>query len=168
MVTTRTRAQIAPLAREFAASGALAGLAGGVVMMFYLMLYSAFWGAGFLLPLRLVAATFFGVGALIGGPGVVIAGAIIHLAIAAALGILYSLIPRATTTTFHSLLGGIGFGVVVMLVSTLIVLPSADPVLRARVALTPLAWFLGHALFGALMGGLMMPLRRHFAGPPLV
>src|SRR5215468_7027474 len=104
-------------------------------MAFYLMLYSEFWGAGFLLPLRLFATTFFGVDALIGGTGTILAGLAIHLAVSAMLGILYALIPRATTTTFHALLGGIGFGVAVLLVSTFLVLPVACPVLRTRVAL---------------------------------
>ena len=170
MVTTRTRtrADFGPLAREIASSGALAGLAGGVMMVFYLMLYSDFWGAGFGLPLRLFGATFFGVDALIGGVGVMLVGLLLHLVVSAALGILYALIPRPTTTTFHSLLGGIGFGVAVLIVSTFLVLPAADPVLRARVALTPMAWFLSHAIYGALMGGLVMPLRRRFGAAPLV
>ena len=170
MVTTRTRtrADIGPLAREVASSGALAGLAGGLAMAFYLMLYSEFWGAGIGLPLRLIAATFFGVDALIGGAGVVLVGLVLHLAVAVVLGILYALIPRPTTTTFHSLLGGIGFGVAVLIVSTFLVLPAADPVLRARVSLTPMAWFLSHAIYGALMGALVMPLRRRFGAAPLV
>jgi hypothetical protein len=170
MVTTgtRTRADIGPLAREIASAGALAGVAGGAAMVFYMMLYSEFWGAGFWLPLRLLAATFFGVDALIGGAGVIIAGLLIQLAVSAALGILYALIPRATTTSFHALLGGIGYGVLVLLVGTFMILPAANPVLRARVALTPMAWFLAHAIFGALMGGVVMPLRRRFGAAPLV
>ena len=167
MTRTRTRPHAGVLFREIASAGALAGLAGGAAMVLYLMLYSEFWGAGFFLPLRLFGATFFGVDALIGGTGVILAGLAIHLAISAALGILYALIPRPTTTSFHALLGGIGFGVAVLLVSTLLVLPVADPVLRARVALTPMAWFLGHVIYGALTGGLVMPLRRRFS-PPLL
>ena len=164
----QTRQQFGALAREVGAAGVLAGLAGGLAMVFYLMLYSDFWGAGFLLPLRLFAATFFGVDSLIGGPGVVVAGLLLHLAVSAVLGVVYALIPRRTTTTFHALLGGIGFGVAVLLISTFLVLPAADPVLRARVSLFPMAWFLSHVIFGALTGGLVMPLRRKSTHAPLV
>src|SRR5215470_6589014 len=169
-MTTRAqiRQQVGPLVREVGAAGAKAGLAGGVAMAFYLMLYAEFWGAGFLLPLRLIAATFFGVDGLIGGTGVVLIGLLLHLGISIVLGVVYALFPRRTTTTFHAMLGGIGFGVVVLLISTFLVLPAADPVLRARVSLFPMAWFLSHVIYGALTGGLVMPLRRKSTHVPLV
>src|SRR5215471_21334828 len=95
----QTRQQIGALAREVGVAGALAGLAGGLAMAFYLMLYSEFWGAGFLLPLRLFAATFFGVDGLIGGTGVVLIGLLLHLGISIVLGVVYALFPRRSTTT---------------------------------------------------------------------
>jgi hypothetical protein len=142
-------------------AGVLAGLAGGLVMALYWMLYAEFVSFGFLLPLRLVAAAALGRSALIGGAPTVVLGLFIHLTVAAVLGMIYAAALRARATGFHAVLGGMIFAVAVLVLGTWLALPVVDPPLRARIPWMPYAWLLSHLFYGALLG-LTVPLRGCF------
>ena len=89
-----------------------------------------------------------------GGSG----GAAIHVAVCAAWGALFAqFLPRRASLR-GSLLWSLCFGLVVLLVTTLLALPVASA-LAARVRLAPFWWFTLHVAFGACLA-LVVPFRR--------
>lgn len=128
--------------------GPVAGIIAGIIMAIVSMLITAAMGMGFWLVPKMIAATFLGVDALVGGAGAVILGVIVHLIVSAILGLIFAfLTPRIISASSDFGLG-IVFGVVVWAVMTFIVLPLINDVMRDRVALMPFAWFIEHLVFG--------------------
>lgn len=149
---------------ETVEAGSLAGLAGAVLMAGASMLAAAAAGYGALFPLNLVGATFRGPEALVAGPAVMASGLAIHLLMAMVLGVGFSMMVTRQTPFGVSLLGGVVLALVVLAVTTSVVLPYSNPVMRQRVILAPGAWFLSHVLFGAGLG-LVPLLKRYLARP---
>ena len=47
---------------------------------------------------------------------------------------------------------GVGYGIVVMLVMTFLVVPWANPTMSARIPMMMFAWVIGHILYGMCLG----------------
>jgi hypothetical protein len=163
-------ADIAVANREHAAAtdagdnikiGIVAGITGAIVMAMWSMGYAAAQGLGFFLPMRLIAATFFGVEALVGGAGVLLAGMMLHFVTASAWGVLFALLLPRRAGYGLSLLAGLIYGAVVVLaVMTYGILPLLDPIMRERVELTMFSWIVTHVIYGVVLGLLTPFLRR--------
>ncbi len=135
------------LAFELGLSGALAGTAGGILLMLWELVRSAIVGEGFFLPLRLVAGVFFGVDVLIAGPWSELVGALVHLAVSIFFGIVFALLVRRDLPYGKAFVSALLYGVAVWLVMTYAVL-FADPVMRERLLVSPADWFWVHLLYG--------------------
>lgn len=136
-------------------SGLGAGLVGGVVMLLFAMIVTAARGLGFWLPARGIAASVLGVTALVMGGGAVVLGVALHLAVAAAWGLLFSwlfawLAGHEPQPAF-ALLVGIVYGLLVLAVMTWLVLPWLDPTWFVRVRAMSTMWIGAHLLYGASM-----------------
>lgn len=135
-----------------AVAGMEAGLISGVVMMLALMVYSFSTGEGFFFPLQQIAATFMGVEALIGGTGTILLGAVIHLVVAAGLGLGFGLMLPPGSSDAVAASWGVAFGAAVWLMMTFAVLPIFNPIMADRVSLYSGWWFAYHLGFGAVLG----------------
>lgn len=133
--------------------GFAAGIIGGLVMSLILMITTAATGAGFWYFPKMVMGVFMGVDALIGGADIILLGLVTHFLVAAGWGIVFSLLTRRLTELGPILTAGLIFGLAVWLIMTYAVLPWANPVMAARVAVVPLTWMIVHLGFGA---GLVM------------
>lgn len=151
--------------RRAVAAGALAGLLGGLVMALASMLRSDAAGAGFWLPMRNIAAVWYGVEALIAGTGAILVGLLTHTVVSAAWGGLFGFAAGRDSSIGIALLMGLGYGIAVLLVMTLGILPWLNETMAARVALQPIWFWLGvHLLFGGTVGILTPPFARAMAG----
>src|ERR1700687_1921023 len=133
------------------AAGIAAGMAGGILMMGFMMTYAGVTGAGVTMPLRALGALVYGVESLVAGPIAMLVGALIQLGFSIVLGILFALFVSRRTSTIAALFAGIAVGVAVWVAMDLFVLPVANQTMAARIALMPLAYFIAHLLHG---GGL--------------
>jgi hypothetical protein len=149
------------LAREIGAAGAVAGIAGGALMAALALLNSAAAGAGFWTPMRSVAATILGVNAFLGGAGAVLLGLAIHFSVAIVWGVLFTLVVPRDMGKGAALACGIGAGLFIFLLMTFLVVPWADPVMRATVDRAWGAWLVEHLVFGMCLA-LAPALRRRF------
>lgn len=156
--------------REILKAGAAAGLIGGCLMAAWSTLYAAGTGAGFLFPLRLVGTTFFGERALVGGPEGPLAALLLHLALSAVYGVVFTAFLGRFARARFALPAGLMYGLLVFFFMTEAVLPWANPGIAAEVRHVPTAWLIGHLLFGIgvasgpalrrnLMRGTRVPLR---------
>ena len=145
------------------AAGAIAGAFGGFLMAALGMAYGSWVDTGFWLPAKVIAATVLGVEAMVGGPATVALGLILHLAVTAALGAVFAALLARSATSGAALALGFAFAAVVYATVTWAVLPWANPTMKARVDLTPAAFFAQHLLFGAALG-LVPHLRRRLGG----
>jgi hypothetical protein len=147
------------------AAGALAGLLGGLVMILAGMLRSDAAGAGFWLPPRNVAAVWYGVEALIAGAGAILVGLLTHLTVSAAWGGLFGVAAGRDSSIWIALSMGIAYGIGVLLVMTLGILPWLNETMAARVAIQPLWFWIGvHLIFGGTVGILTPAFARALAG----
>jgi hypothetical protein len=129
-------------------AGIAAGTVGGILMIGFLMTYASLTGAGLTTPLKDVGALVYGVEALVAGPLALLVGASIQLGLAIVLGMLFALCVSHRTSAVSALSAGIAIGIAVWLLMDVLVLPLANPVMAARVALIPLAYFIAHILYG--------------------
>lgn len=135
--------------KEVLSTGAASGVAGGAVMALFSMGVCALTGYGFLFPFKAVGAAFVGADALVGGAGVVVYGLVLHLLASVAFGVLFAAGARRTSaSTSGAALGGLAYGLVILVLMTYVVLPLVNPTLRERVVLMPGAWFTHHVLYG--------------------
>ncbi len=133
------------------AGGIVAGLIAGVVMGVVSMLHAAATGLGFFLPLRLIAATAYGVDAEIGGANVITAGLALHLIASMIFGLIFGVLVGRRMHAGVAFVWGLIYGIVVWALMTFIGLPSIDPTMRARVAMMPISWFINHLVFGGML-----------------
>jgi hypothetical protein len=143
------------------AAGAIAGMIGGILMAAFAMMYAGLTGMGFLAPLLMIGATFYGPQALVGGAGVMLYGLILHMMTSAVWGVIFAvLLPRgisaATATGW-----GVLFGLVVAVVMYFGVVPWANPTMYSRVPMMIGAFVVEHLLFGAGLG--LTPVLEHRA-----
>jgi cation transport ATPase len=129
-------------------AGIAAGLLAGLVMAAFVMTVAATRGTGALMPLQLIAATFYGPDALVGGVAAAIWGGILHLAVAAALGLIFAWIVGPYPRGADAIGWGVVYGIAAMFVTTSAVLPWADPTLYLRVPQMTAVWVMAHLVFG--------------------
>lgn len=137
---------------EKLAAGAIAGILAAILMMGSLMAYSGVIGAGVWMPLKTLAGLIYDVEALVGGSVATVSGAGIQLGFSVALGILFGLATSRRTSMILALLAGVAIGIAIWAAMELYVLPFLDPVMEARIALMPIAYFVAHVLFGVGLG----------------
>lgn len=147
-----------------AGAGIFAGAIAGIVMALVAMVRAQVLGLGFWLPMKLVAALFWGVEALIGGSGVIIVGIVIHLVVAGFAGMLFGLVLGNRLTTSGALVLGVIYGMAIWAFNTWAVLPVLNQVMLDRQMIAPGWWFIYHLIYGALL--LLMPGFAQFMGPP--
>jgi uncharacterized membrane protein YagU involved in acid resistance len=134
------------------AAGIADGIFSAILMMSFMMAYSSVTGAGVTIPLKTLGALVYGVEALVAGPMAMWAGAGIQLGFSILLGILFALFTSRRTSIFAALFAGIAVGIVIWAAMDLLVLPSMNPTMAARVALMPVAYFVAHLLYGIGLG----------------
>jgi hypothetical protein len=133
------------------ASGIIAGVIAGGATLFMWMVVSRAIGQGFFFPMRMLAATFWGVNALIAGPIVPIVGTIFHLCVSAGLGVIFATLTRPRTPDGSALLGGVIYGIGVWVVMNYLVMPWINPTMNERMNFEPGWFFLSHIAFGACL-----------------
>ena len=134
-----------------AAGGLLTGVAAGVIMALVAMVHTFLFGLGFWLPMKLVAALYFGVGALIGGAGTVIAGILTHLAVAGAIGLVFGWALGNWIHKASGLAAGILTGVAIWALNTFVLLTWINPTMLDREMMGAGWWFVYHLVFGGLL-----------------
>lgn len=150
-------------AKEMVAGGVVAGIIGGMLMAMIMMMATAASGMGFLAPLRLIAATFYGKNAMT-GDGPLIVGLMIHMMNSMVFGVVIAWIAgrRLPEGPALMVMAGVAFGVAIWAVMTFGGLPMLNPMMRERVGMMPVAWFMAHVAFGIGVG-FASRLRRRFA-----
>lgn len=149
--------------KETLRRGALAGMAGGMVMAMWSMI--VFWlaGKGFWSPLNLIAHTVWHgapLGAAFSG-GAVVAGLVIHMMVSMIAGMAFAVGIRragglgASAATLTAT--GMAFGLVVWAVAQYGIWPVLDQ--AAANGMTPWVFALGHLMFGAVTALLIGPVR---------
>lgn len=133
-------------------AGAFSGLVAGVVMLALLVVSQALPGQdAWLLP-RAIAASLLGVTALVSGWPAIVLGLVLHLGVAAAWGMLFAMIfATSRGTPGVTAMIGVLYGIMVLLAMSALVVPWADPTLRARVQLIPGVWLAAHVLYGVVL-----------------
>lgn len=163
-VPSRAR-RLASRIAEVVVSGAVAGTVAGAIMGGVATGWAAVTGMGAALPAQAVAATAYGVGALVGDAEVIAFGAVLHLVVSAALGMVFALFVHTWHGPRTALALGLLYGIAVWLLATWVALPRFDPVMAGRVALVPIEWLVLHLAYGA--GLLVVPgLERRVAHLP--
>jgi hypothetical protein len=140
-----------PVGARFAA-GVVAGGIGSLLMLGFMMGYAQYKGAGLMTPLKALGAFVYGVEALVAGPEAMLMGALLQIGASIALGILFALFVSRRTSTLAAGFAGTVVGIIVWVAMELVVLPSENPTMAARVALMPLAYFVAHLLYGVGLG----------------
>ena len=148
-------------AKEIVTGGVVAGIIGGMLMAMIMMMATAAGGMGFLAPLRLIAATVYGGEAMTGG-GPLIVGLMIHMMNSMVFGVIFAWIVGRRPAAFPALMAGVAFGVAIWAVMTFGGLPMLNHLMRERVAMMPVAWFIAHVAFGMGVGS-APGLRHRFA-----
>jgi hypothetical protein len=155
--------------RSVLGAGALAGTAGGALMMLWLVLVTVAAGADAKMMPKAFAGAIYGVEALVGGAGAIGAGLLLHIAVSVLLGVMFAaLTPRSGSHAFALLAGGLA-GIFLWAASTYVGVPILNPTLEVRILLLPWAWLVAHVLFGlglALTPGLKRRIARTPAPPP--
>lgn len=144
--------------------GVVAGVIAGVVMAMVAMIRASVLGLGFWLPVKQIAALWYGVDALILGAGAVWVGLLTHLVVAALYGLLFGTTVGRTGSMAGSFAGGLLYGVAIWAVMTWVALPLTNEVMLERVTLMPWWWFGYHLIFGGMLF-LTPPLVNAFAAP---
>lgn len=148
-------------------SGGIAGILAGIAMAMAAMLYSAANGSGFWLPVRSIAATWYGANALVGGAGVLIVGVLTHISNSAFWGMIFAAFPPVRKSTTAALFGGLVWGVVVWTIMSFAVMPWLDPTMyAATVRMEAGWWFVLHLIYGATLVVTPSLIRSGFARWP--
>jgi|GEM_PF-1859446 len=132
-------------------AGAGSGIVSGLVMALVAMLVSASAGHGFWFPPKLISGVLIGVNSIIGGPGSVMLGLIIHLAVSAFFGIVFGAVFGRVRDSRIAFTRGLVFGIGVYLFMNFLILPWANPTMNARVDLQPGWWFFEHLVYGGML-----------------
>lgn len=133
-------------------AGIVAGLIGGVGMAMVAMMAMPMMGQNFLMPVKLMAGTFEGEGAVDGGGGTVMVGMMIHMMTSAILGLVFALIIAALGWSgfWPLVIGGIVYALIVWVMTEFGVLPLVDKVMRER--MSPALFAMTHVVYGFLLG----------------
>ncbi|MDQ6801528.1 MAG: hypothetical protein M3041_11885 [Acidobacteriota bacterium] len=140
--------QYSPVAR--AGAGAAAGMIAGMAMGLTAMIHGYALGLGFWLPMKLIAALYWGVMAIIGGPAAIVAGLLTHMVMSAALGMLFVAIGNRLGAGASLVVGAL-YAVGVWAVNTWLVLPWLNRVMLDRQMVAPGWWLAYHLIFGCML-----------------
>jgi uncharacterized membrane protein YagU involved in acid resistance len=168
MPTARDTRQVIP----FLLLGALVGVIGGVLMAMFTMLATAtYLQMGFFTPLYAIAAPLIGRQTLLTSmpngvfyfaPGPALLGLLVHLLWSAFWGMIFGLIARGLHLTEGvAIIGGLVYGLLVMLVMIFIVMPIVGAPDLLRLVGT-LSFIIAHALFYGLPLGLWPVVQPQF------
>ncbi|MEJ2217596.1 MAG: hypothetical protein P8099_13380 [Gemmatimonadota bacterium] len=142
--------------------GMITGLVAGAIMALVAMCRALVMGLGFWTPMKLVAATYFGLGALIAGGGAVDVGIVTHLVLSALAGAVFGLLFGNWLHKASALAVGVLYGVAIWALNTWVVLPWLNVVMLQRELAGPGWWWTLHVTFGGFM--LFMPPIVHALG----
>ena len=132
--------------------GGIAGVLAGIAMAIAAMLYAAANGSGLWLPVRSIAATWYGTNALSGGVEVLIVGMLTHLGTSAFCGVVFGALPLSRRRATAALLGGLLWGMVIWAIMSFAVMPWVNPTMYAgTVGREPGWWFALHLIYGATL-----------------
>ncbi len=143
--------------------GAIAGLIGGVIMGGTVTLWCLALGMGASTPWQAVAATFYGPLAFVGAAGVTAIGVLLFIALAMAIGVIFSVLTYNATRSWPLIFWGVLFGTAVWAVMTYVFVPIFDPTLGARISFFAAFWLFLHWIYGAFTGLFIPSLRRAFS-----
>jgi uncharacterized membrane protein YagU involved in acid resistance len=146
----------------FLIAGAIAGMLGGVMMAMFTMLATAtYLHMGFFTPLYVIASPLAGpqsmMTAMHGGTfyfalGPAVLGLVVHMMWSALWGIIFGLIASGLHLRgAAAVIGGMVYGVLVMLVMSFIVAPIVGAPNFFQLLGWP-TWTIGHVLFGMVVG----------------
>jgi hypothetical protein len=156
-----SRVRGAMMRHEVFASGALSGIAGGVAMVGVAGISAAAQGLAPEYALRIIGESFVAPEALDGAAKAAF-GALVHLATAAALGVLFAGLVARDFPTTCAMGAGVGFALFTLGLMMSLVVPWANPGFRAGMQAIGGAWVIAHAIFGLTLG-LAPALRRRLA-----
>jgi hypothetical protein len=146
-----SRARAALMRHEVLASGALSGIAGAVAMVGVAAVSAVEQGLAPEYVLRVIGESFIGSEGLDAAAEVAY-GALVHLATAAALGVLFaSLVARDFPTTC-AMGVGVGFALFTLGIMMSLVVPWANPGFRWQMQDIGGSWVIAHAVFGLTLG----------------
>jgi hypothetical protein len=134
------------------ASSAVAGFVAGLVMALVAMTRSGILGLGFWLPVQSIAATFLGVGALIGGIGAVVLGFFAHVTMSLLTGGIFGALISSEASRGVIVGLALAYGVLLWAAMTFLVLPIVNEVMLERVMVGPVWWFVLHLIYGLVLG----------------
>lgn len=145
------------------AAGVLSGVAGGAAMAAVVVIAAAATGIAPLQPLAAIGETFVGPEALEGTAAKVALGALVHLAVSAAFGVVFAaVVPRDLPTGCAMGLGA-GGALFAMGFMMSVMVPWANPGFAAAAQVMGGSWVIAHAVFGAVLG-IAPRLRRSLTG----
>lgn len=143
--------------------GIEAGLVGALSMGLLWMIVAAAKGAGFLAPMKLVAATFMGPAAMSAGAAAVVLGLATHLVVGACFGVFFAALLAPGTAPGIRFAGGLIYGVGIFVVMTIVVLPLVNTVMAAHV---DVIWFsVYHLVYGYSLSVVIPAARTRHARP---
>jgi hypothetical protein len=142
------------------ANGAVVGAIAGVAMAGWAMVTSLINGNGFITPVQLIAATFFGEKALTLTPLVFVSGLMLHMATSMTLGAILGPVLSRPMPLWASGVIGILWGVAAWALFTFVIMPQGNVVMHLATDKTPIRWFIGHVIFGAVLGFMPISLPR--------
>jgi hypothetical protein len=137
-------------------NGAFVGAFAGVAMAGWAMVTSLIAGNGFLKPVQLIAATFFGEDALTLTPLVFVAGLLLHMATSMVLGAMLGPVIGQQMPVWASGAIGVLWGIAAWALFTFVIMPQGNVVMHLATDKTPTTWFIGHVIFGGVLG--LMPI----------
>lgn len=127
-------------------------------MAMFMMMVTAFTGMGFLAPLYAIAATFNASWAMTKGLDLlpILIGLMIHMVNSAVFGLVFALLaawlfPRALTLP-AAIAVGMVWGLIVLAVNQIIVLPLVDRPMETATSGIFGWWLIGHLMFGVVLG----------------
>lgn len=139
------------LLQQTAAGGGVGALA-GVAMAGWAMVTSLVNGDGFLKPVQLIAATFYGENALTLTLPVLVVGLVLHMATSIMLGAVLGPFMSRSKPLWQSQALAVGWGIAAWAAFTFVILPKSNTVMHESTDRTPINWFIGHILFGLVLG----------------
>ncbi len=161
--TPAPQSAVSPLPDVIGLGGALAGLAGGLVMAVVAALISASMGQDIWHESKRIAAIVYGPSALAASGfdlGPVLTGSLIHLLVSALLGAIFGIVTRRwlhLTSDFGTpVMAGLVYGLLIWMAAYFVVLPLLNPALLD--VYTP-AFIIQHVAYGVVLGLVYMWLR---------
>ncbi len=133
-------------------SGAGVGALAGMAMAGWAMVASLANGDGFLKPVQLIAATVYGTDALTLTVPVIATGLVLHMLTSMGLGAALGLFLNRSTPIWLSEALSLAWGIIAWALFTFAVLPQTNTVMHEATDKTPINWFIGHVIFGAVLG----------------